>query len=194
MTEGLVREKHFSKFINNDLLFVTRVNTNIVYKELNKSRIVKKKNEGVEIKQDKSVFLKDRDGKWMDKPLRLIKATIFQTKKDIYFLTNIQDLQAEEIACIYKQRWDIEVLFNFLKQELNLSHLVSRNDNGIRVMVYMTLILSILIIAYKKLNKLTGFKIPKLKFANEIESDIIREIVILCGGQPSKMKHLFNDS
>ena len=85
-------------------------------------------------------------------------------------------------------------LIQISKQELNLSHLVSRTDNGIRVMVYMTLILAILIIAYKKMNKLTGYKIPKLKFANELEADIIKEIVILCVGQPSKMKHLFNDS
>jgi hypothetical protein len=191
---GVSSRKAFSKFINNDLLFVTRVNTNIVYKELKRNKIIERKNEGIEIKQDKSILLKDRDGKWMEAPLRIVKATIPQNKKDIYFLTNIEDLQAEEIAGIYKQRWDIEVLFKFLKQELNLSHLVSRTDNGIRVMVYMTLILAILIIAYKKLNKLTGFKIPKLKFANEIESDIIKEIVILCGGQPSKMKHLFNDS
>ncbi len=70
---------------------------------------------------------------------------------------------------------------------------LSRSDNGIRVMLYMTLILAILIIAYKKINNLKGYKTPKLKFANELEADIIKEIVILCGGQPLKMKHLFND-
>ena len=191
---GVSSRKAYAKFINEDLRFVTRVNTNIVYKELRKNKILKRNNSGIIIKQDITVILKDRNGVWMEKPLRLIKANIIESKKEIYFLTNIEDMSSGEIAFIYKQRWDIEVLFKFLKQELNLSHLVSRTENGIRVMVYMTFILAILIIAYKKLNKLSGFKIPKLKFANELESDIIKEIVILCGGQPSKMKHLFNDS
>jgi IS4 transposase len=103
-------------------------------------------------------------------------------------------LAAYDIAFIYKQRWDIEVLFKFLKQELNLSHLVSRTENGIKVMIYMTLIVAILLIAYKKLNKLEGYKIPKLKFGNELEAQIIKDIVIRCGGNPAKMAYLFNDS
>lgn len=191
---GVSSRKSYTKFMEDDLQFVTRVNTNITYKEVKTNKLHKQVHSGIRIEQDISVILKDRQQNWMKNPLRIIKATITESKKDIYFLTNIEDMSAEEIAFIYKQRWDIEVLFKFLKQELNLSHLVSRTENGIRVMVYMTLILAILIIAYKKLNKLSGFKIPKLKFANELEADIIKEIVILCGGQPSKMKHLFNDS
>jgi hypothetical protein len=58
----------------------------------------------------------------------------------------------------------------------------------------MTLIVAILIIAYKKLNKLEGYKIPKLKFGNELEAQIIKDIVIQCGGKPAKMAYLFNDS
>lgn len=191
---GVSSRKSYTKFMEDDLQFVTRVNTNITYKEVKTNKLNKQVHSGIRIKQDISVVLKDRKQNWMKSPLRIIKATIIESKKDIYFLTNIEDMSADEIAFIYKQRWDIEVLFKFLKQELNLSHLVSRTENGIRVMLYMTLILAILIIAYKKLNKLSGFKIPKQKFANELEADIIKEIVILCGGEPSKMRHLFNDS
>lgn len=191
---GVSSRKSYTKFMEDDLQFVTRVNTNITYKEVKTNKLNKQVHSGIRIKQDISVVLKDRKQNWMKSPLRIIKATIIESKKDIYFLTNIEDMSADEIAFIYKQRWDIEVLFKFLKQELNLSHLVSRTENGIRVMLYMTLILAILIIAYKKLNKLSGFKIPKQKFANELEADIIKEIVILCEGEPSKMRHLFNDS
>lgn len=190
---GVSSRKVYEKFTSDDLRFVTRINTNVVYKEIKQNKLIKQKKSDIQINEDVSVFLKDRDGKWMNNSLRIIKACI-KDGKDIYFLTNIENLSAAEVAYIYKQRWDIEVFFKFLKQELNFGHLVSRTDNGIKVMLYMTLILSILIIAYKELNKLKGYKIPKLKFANELESDIIMEIVILCGGQPSKMKHLFNDS
>ncbi len=189
---GVSSRKSFASFINNDLRFVTRVNPNIVFQEIEKMKWKAKKANGLIINSDTIVKLKDRNGNWMESNLRLIKAHIIESKMDILFLTNIEDLSPVEIAQTYKQRWEIEVLFKFLKQELNLNHLVSRTENGIRVMIYMTLILAILLIAYKKLNKMNGFKIPKLKFANELESEIIREIVVLCGGSPEKMKHLFS--
>lgn len=123
---------------------------------------------------------------------RLIKATIDQTGEEIFFLSNSQELSAYEIAMIYKSRWEIEIFFKFLKQELNIEHLVSRDPNGIRVMMYMTLITSILIIAFRKLNKLTSYKIAKLRFALELENSVIAQIVLLCGGDLSKFNELFD--
>lgn len=190
---GVSSRRSYEKFSNNDIRFVTRVNTNVVYKEIRKEKIKRVQKGDLLINEDIMVYLKDRKQNWINKPFRLIKATLGDKRK-IYFLTNIEDLTPEKIADAYKKRWDIEVLFKFLKQELNLSHLVSRTENGIKVMIYMTLILAILIIAYKKHNKLSGYKIPKLKFAQELEASIIKEIVVLCGGQPSKMSHLFNDT
>ena len=101
---------------------------------------------------------------------------------------------AHWIADLYKQRWEIEVFFKFIKQHLNVKHLVSRNLNGIKVMIYMTMILAVLILAYKKLNKIVGFKIAKLQFEIALDNLIIKEIVLLCGGNPNKAKHLWNSS
>ncbi|MGB3075273.1 MAG: transposase [Chitinophagales bacterium] len=91
-------------------------------------------------------------------------------------------------------RWDIEPFFKFLKQHLNLTHLVSRNINGISVMIYMTLILAMLLIVYKKLNKISSYKIAKLRFTLELDEEIMKQVAILCGGDPKKVKNLFNDS
>ena len=56
------------------------------------------------------------------------------------------------------------------------------------------MILAILIIAYKKKNGLKGFKIAKLKFEIELENEIIKEIVKLCGGDPAKAAPLFSSA
>ena len=53
------------------------------------------------------------------------------------------------------------------------------------------MILAMLIIVYKKKNDVKSFKIAKLKFSIELENEIIKEIVLLCGGDPEKAIHLF---
>ena len=56
-----------------------------------------------------------------------------------------------ELAELYRKRWDIEQFFKFIKQHLSYDHILSRTQNGIEVMIYMTLIASLLMIWYKKL-------------------------------------------
>ncbi|MDR3558316.1 MAG: IS4 family transposase [Candidatus Pacebacteria bacterium] len=56
-----------------------------------------------------------------------------------------------DVAELYRQRWDIEQFFKFIKQNLGYSHILSRTQNGIEVMIYMTLIATLLMIWYKKL-------------------------------------------
>ena len=102
-------------------------------------------------------------------------------------MTNIFDLPAEEITEIYKKRWDIEVFFRFIKQEMNFKHYFSREWTGIQVMIYIILIAAILLLSYIKSNKLKGYKIPKIAFCNQLQDEIIQQIIIHCGGDPTKL-------
>ncbi|MCY0971143.1 IS4 family transposase [Chryseobacterium wangxinyae] len=106
--------------------------------------------------------------------------------KEFWFLTNEFDLSAKEIADYYRKRWDIEVFFRFLKQELNLSHLVSLNKNGIEVMLYLTLIAAMLLLIYKKANNL-GYKTAKRRIAMELRDMITAILIIFAGGDPNKV-------
>lgn len=115
-------------------------------------------------------------------PFRLIVAkTKTKEAKEFWFITNEFDLSAKEIADAYRRRWDIEVFFRFIKQELNVSHLVSLNKNGIEVMLYMTLIVAMLILIYKKANKI-GYKTAKRRFKMELRNLAIAMIVVICDG------------
>jgi transposase len=104
--------------------------------------------------------------------------------KEYWFLTNDFKLPAKEIAQAYRRRWDIEVFFRFLKQELNVSHLVSLNKNGIQVILYMTLIVAMMVLSYKKANN-TGYKTAKRRFSMEVRDLAIALIVVQCGGDPA---------
>lgn len=109
-----------------------------------------------------------------------------QPEQHFWLLTNELEMPAEEIARIYRRRWDIEVFFRFLKQELNLSHLVSLNQNGIQVMLYMTLIVAMLLLIYKQANAI-GYKTAKRRFAMEIRNLAIAMVVAHCHGQLDKL-------
>lgn len=109
----------------------------------------------------------------------------FKKKENtFYFFTNNLELSPKEIADIYKQRWEIEVFFRFIKQELNASHFLSVSENGIKVVLYMTLIAAMLLLLYKKINDL-GYKTAKRRFTIELWEAIVKIIVKECGGDPA---------
>lgn len=66
-------------------------------------------------------------------------------QEEMLLITNDLKSDAIVIANEYKARWSIEVFFKFLKQNLSFSHLLSVNLNGIKVMLYMTLIMALLV-------------------------------------------------
>jgi hypothetical protein len=104
-------------------------------------------------------------------------------EKEYWLLTNDFKLSPKEIAQFYRRRWDIEVFFRFIKQELNVSHLVSLNKNGMQVMIYVTLIVAMLILVYKKANNI-GYKTAKRRFTMELRNLTVAMIVVQCGGNP----------
>jgi hypothetical protein len=192
---GLNSRKSFEKFTEKEIRFISRCNPGSYCKVQSVNTIPKKpENSTVTITTDEIGFLKARRQKLTKNKYRLISGVIDKTGEPICFVTNLLDLDAYIIAANYKQRWEIEVFFKFIKQHLNVTHLVSRQKNGIEVMLYMTLIVAILVLAYKKLNHIDSYKIAKLKFEIQLDNLLIKEIVLLCGGNPGKAPHLWNTS
>lgn len=116
---------------------------------------------------------------------RIIRFRVKDKKEAIVLITNILHLSADEVAMMYRRRWDIEVFFRFLKQELNFSHFLSLNDNGIQVILYMTLITAIMVMIYKKENEI-GYKTAVRRMGIEMESLVMAIIVIQSGGDLKK--------
>ena len=149
------------------------------------------KTDSLKIYSDSWVYLFSEGSKKANHPVRYIKCKQLTTKEELVFVTNIADLPPEQITDLYKRRWDIEVFFKFLKQQLNFSHLINRSENGIRIMLYSTLIAAVLLLVYKKKNGLSGYKIMKQKFVQDLEKSITRTIVIMTGGDPIIFDNLF---
>lgn len=139
---------------------------------------------------DSWVYLYTMNKKRSTYPVRIIKAIKKSDGETISFITNLKKMKSKEITEIYKSRWQIEIFFKFIKQHLNFSHLLNRTENGIKVVMYVTMTAAILLANYKKQKGLKGYKIAKRKFAQDLERDIIYNIVLLCNGDAEQAKRM----
>ncbi len=149
---GVNKREVFNDLDEENILFVTRISPTKRMKIVENKEVKCEKYNNLNISGDKIVRLYNKQGK-LSKTFRLIiTAKDEGSEEELWFLTNCQELPLQEIISIYKKRWDIEVFFRFIKQELNFSHFVTTSVNGIKNVLYITLTLSILILIYKKVN------------------------------------------
>ena len=181
---GVSSREAFCELDKNDCSFVTRLQVDARHVVLDDIPVPQGLVVGnLTVLKDQRVYLYQSGHQVVEHPFRLIQT---QNQKGIkfWFLTNRLDLSCEEIILIYKKRWDIEVFFRFIKQELNFSHLISVNENGIKILLYMTLILAMLILIYKKINDF-GYKTAKRRFAMELEYIIDDYMIEKSGSDPN---------
>jgi hypothetical protein len=164
--------------------FITRANVGRKYLTVKKNKFDKIQEGGITIISDEEVKLYNQRQKTIDCNLRLIKANNAKGT-ELWFLSNVFYLSAQEVCSAYKKRWDIEVFFKFIKQNLQFKHFISYNSNGMSSYLYCVLIAAILFTIFKLTNQLTGFKIPLLLFSLALEKEVIKEIVLFCGGNPN---------
>lgn len=81
---------------------------------------------------------------------RLIRFYDSIHKRELEFITNDLNLQAWEVAEIYKQRWQIELLFKRLKQNIKITSFLGDNENAIRIQIWCALIADLLMQLAKK--------------------------------------------
>ena len=149
-----------------------------------------------ELLEDKLVKLYKRDEKLNKEGRKTVTSTLAnetfrvirfkpQGKREILLITNFLEPTAQTIARIYGRRWDIEVFFRFIKQELNFRHFLSMNENGIQIVMYMTMITAMLVMIYKRENNI-GYTTAVRRMGIEPENLIMAIIVIESGGDLKK--------
>jgi hypothetical protein len=77
-------------------------------------------------------------------PVREITVTI-ATGKTIRLITNDLDAPAADIAELYKQRWQIELFFKWIKQNLKICHFIGTSENAVRIQIFVALIAYLLV-------------------------------------------------
>lgn len=107
-------------------------------------------------------------------PLRLVGYTV--DRVNYWVATDRFDLTAEQIAFIYKLRWNIEIFFGWWKRHLRVYHLIARSEYGLMVQILSGLITYLLLSIYcrKQHNEKVSIKRVRelrIKIQNETRTD-----------------------
>lgn len=137
----------FNQWTKAGVFWVSRRKASCVVTVLKERKVgVKQKAQGVLSDQ---VVVLGHDGQEEKVRCRLI--TFYDAQKDrtFEFVTNDWHKQAYTICQIYKQRWQIELLFKRLKQNLQLNNFLGDNENAIRIQIWCNLLADLLIAVAK---------------------------------------------
>ncbi len=134
--------KQFGIWTDRGIYFVTRQKENALYEIVEKKVVPKNRN----IRSDEIIRL---TGVQAEKkcPHLLRRIVVWDAKKDreIVLLTNHLDFGATTIAAIYKDRWEIELFFKAIKQNLKIKTFVGTNENALRIQIWTALIAMLLL-------------------------------------------------
>jgi len=156
--------------------FVTRAKDNMRFKRMY-SRTVDKATGVLSDQIGKlEVYYSRKD--FPDK-LRRIKYYDEEHNKNLIFLTNNTDLKAEEIAMLYKKRWEVEIFFKWMKQHLKIKSFWGTTINAVKIQIYCAIIAYCLvaIIGYKLKVDRPIYEILQILSISLLDKTPIREIL-----------------
>ena len=132
----------FGKWTDEGINFVTRLKDNAAYEVLEEGPVPANRN----IVSDQLIRFTGQKAQ-ADCPslLRRVVAWDAVNEREIVLLTNLQEFGSSTIAAIYKDRWEIELFFKALKQNLKVKTFVGTSENALRIQIWTALIAILLL-------------------------------------------------
>jgi len=129
----------------NDIYFVTRQKDNAVYKSIKEFDLADKTSDAV-LKDELILIEKD------DKSIQIRRVAYWDaTKEKVYeFITNNAEISPDQVADIYKHRWQIETMFKRLKQNFPLKYFLGDNQNAIEIQIWSALIIQLIMLVIQR--------------------------------------------
>jgi hypothetical protein len=147
MDRGYMDFQRLYQFKLAGAFFVTRAKTNLQFNRL-ESRPVEA---STGVRSDQIIWLRNLSSiqHYPDK-LRRIHYVDAKTGKRLVFLTNNFDLPAATIAQLYKCRWQVELFFKWIKQNLRITHFYGTTDNAVKTQVWIAVTVYVLVAIVRK--------------------------------------------
>jgi hypothetical protein len=155
---GYVDYKQFARWTEAGIFFVTRQKDNAGYRIIEKREVPENRN----IIKDHIVMVTGYESiKKCPHILRRIEVWDEENERTIVLWTNHLDFGATTIARIYKDRWQIEIFFKTIKQNLRIKTFVGTSRNALLTQIWTALI-AILVLKYLKLRSTLGWSMSNL--------------------------------
>jgi len=176
---GYVDYKWFADLTGRGLYFVTRIKRGARYKVTERREVLKNKG----LTSDQTIeWTTDKAQRDCPIPLRRVGYRDPETGIQYFFLTNIFHLAGHTIAAIYKQRWQVELFFKWIKQNLEVKNFLGTSRNAVMTQIWIALCVYLLLafIRFKHRLPCTLRQILRLLKINLFER---REILPLLRGE-----------
>lgn len=142
----------YKQLTDKDIYFVTRLKKNAKYRVVKRFNVVGKKN----ICSDQMIeFTGIQAHKKCPIQLRRVGYRDPETKKHYVYLTNNFALSAKTIANIYKKRWEIELFFKWIKQNLKIKRFLGTSKNAVLTQIWIAMCIYLLLCFIKFESKLS---------------------------------------
>jgi IS4 transposase len=122
-------------------VFVTRIKTNTLYQTVKELDLPEKEDQDI-IKDEIIVLTSNKavETGISEEQLRLVHVYKEDENKVIEIITNNLEWSARTIADLYKKRWDIELFFKAMKQNLQIKTFLGTSENAVKSQIYIALI------------------------------------------------------
>lgn len=158
MDRGYTDYALFTRWTREGVYFVTRLKSNADIQIVEKHPVV----EGSGVLRDQTVMLEALTAGRRDlENLRCVTVWLEDKQEELVLLTNNFDLAASTIAAIYKERWQIELFFKLLKQQLKIKTFVGTSANAVRIQIWTALI-AVLVVRYLQFRSNFGWAVSNL--------------------------------
>ena len=129
----------------NDIYFVTRQKDNAVYKSVKEFDLADKTSDA--ILKDELVLVEKNS-----KSIQIRRVAYWDAEKEkVYeFITNNTEISLDQVAEIYKYRWQIETMFKRLKQNFPLKYFLGDNQNAIEIQIWSALIVQLIMLVIQR--------------------------------------------
>ncbi len=127
-------------------IFVTRIKENTIYKSIEEIELPEDSEQNI-LKDEIIILNSDKAIQTgiNTKKLRLVHVFKEDENKVIEIITNQLDWQASTISQLYKKRWDIELFFKAMKQNLQIKAFLGTSENAVKAQIYIALITYLLL-------------------------------------------------
>ena len=134
-------------------IFVTRIKDNTIYQSIKELELPNKEDQ--DILKDEIIQLtspKAKETGISEHQLRLVTVYKADENKVIQIISNNLDWKARTIADLYKKRWDIELFFKAMKQNLQIKSFVGTSENAVKSQIFIALISFLLLELIRRTN------------------------------------------